>query len=60
MIEQEPGPLHPSYLELDQLFLAARGVGGGLRARGRRREHSGPHGARRTARGKRSGSRGAS
>lgn len=27
MIEQEPGPLHPSYLELDQLFLAARGLG---------------------------------
>ena len=27
MTEQESGPLHPSYLELDQLFLAARGVG---------------------------------
>lgn len=27
MINQEPGPLHPSYLELDQLFLAARGLG---------------------------------
>ncbi len=27
MIKPEPGPLHPSYWELDQLFLAARSVG---------------------------------